>query len=200
MRLGSLVDHLLLLARSDAGTLRVHDRPVDLDDVLADVLSSTRPAASSVRTQGVEPVQVTGDAALLEQVLRNLVENAVRHAVSTVDVSLSRTLGTAVAHRRRRRSRHRAESDRAEVFHRFVRLDDSRDRSRGGVGLGLAIVAEIVRDPLRLGRRVGVARRRCEVDGPPTDRRTANGPEVTGATSTDVRSVGGGLSGRTSPR
>ena len=38
-----------------------------------------------------------------------------------------------------------APADRAEVFHRFVRLDDSRDRSRGGVGLGLAIVAEIVR-------------------------------------------------------
>ena len=144
VRLGSLVDHLLLLARSDAGTLRAHARPVDLDDVLGDVLSSTQAGGVVLRTQGVEPVQVTGDAALLEQVLRNLVENAVRHAVSTVDVSLSSDVGTAVL-TVDDDGPGIPESERAEVFQRFVRLDHSRDRKQGGVGLGLAIVAEIVR-------------------------------------------------------
>jgi len=144
VRLGSLVDHLLLLARSDAGTLRAHARPVDLDDVLGDVLSSTQAGGVVLRTQGVEPVQVTGDAALLEQVLRNLVENAVRHAVSTVDVSLSSEGGTAVL-TVDDDGPGIPESERAEVFQRFVRLDHSRDRKQGGVGLGLAIVAEIVR-------------------------------------------------------
>jgi signal transduction histidine kinase len=144
VRLGSLVDHLLLLARSDAGTLRAHARPVDLDDVLRDVLSSTQAGGVVLRTQGVEPVQVTGDPALLEQVLRNLVENAVRHAVSTVDVSLSADGGTAVL-TVDDDGPGIPESERAEVFQRFVRLDHSRDRKQGGVGLGLAIVAEIVR-------------------------------------------------------
>ena len=144
VRLGSLVDHLLLLARSDSGTLQTHARPVDLDDVIGDVLSSTQAGSVDLGTRGVEPVQVTGDAALLEQVLRNLVENAVRHAVSTVDVSLSSDGDDAVL-TVDDDGPGIPESERAEVFQRFVRLDDSRDRKQGGVGLGLAIVAEIVR-------------------------------------------------------
>jgi signal transduction histidine kinase len=144
VRLGSLVDHLLLLARSDAGTLRAHARPVDLDDVLQDVLSSTQAGGVALRTQDVEPVQVSGDAALLEQVLRNLVENAVRHADTTVDVSLSSDGGTAVL-TVDDDGPGIPESERAEVFQRFVRLDHARARKQGGVGLGLAIVAEIVR-------------------------------------------------------
>ncbi len=144
VRMGTLVDHLLLLARSDAGTLRPDARPVDLDDVLRDVLSSTPTGSVRVRTEGVEPVQVVGEAALLEQVMRNLVENAVRHAAGRVDVGLTSDAHDAVL---------TVDDDgpgippseRAEVFQRFVRLDDSRTRARGGVGLGLAIVAEIVR-------------------------------------------------------
>jgi signal transduction histidine kinase len=144
VRLGSLVDHLLLLARSDAGTLRARARPVDLDDVLGEVMSSTQVGGIDLRAQGVEPVQVTGDAALLEQVLRNLMENAVRHAVSTVDVSLSSDGGNAMLIVDDD-GPGIPESERDEVFQRFVRLDDSRARTQGGVGLGLAIVAEIVR-------------------------------------------------------
>ena len=144
VRMGSLVDHLLLLARSDAGTLRAHAGPVDLDDVLRDVLSSTQAGTVRLHTEGVEPVQVTGEAALLEQVMRNLVENAVRHAAARVDVSLTTDGRNAVL---------TVDDDgpgippaeREEVFQRFVRLDHSRDRAQGGVGLGLAIVAEIVR-------------------------------------------------------
>ena len=144
VRMGSLVDQLLLLARSDAGTLPFLDHPVDLDDVLRDVLTSTPTGAISVRARRVEPVQVRGNAALLEQVVRNLVENAVRHAAGAVDLSLTSDGSTAVV-TVDDDGPGIAPEDRAEVFHRFVRLDDSRDRSRGGVGLGLAIVAEIVR-------------------------------------------------------
>ena len=144
VRLATLVDHLLLLARSDAGTLHASARPVDLDDVVGDVLSSTQTGRVALRARGVEPVQVTGDVALLEQVLRNLVENAVRHAARTVDVSLSSEGGNAVL-TVDDDGPGIPESQRAEVFERFVRLDHSRDRKQGGVGLGLAIVAEIVR-------------------------------------------------------
>jgi signal transduction histidine kinase len=144
VRMGSLVDQLLLLARSDAGTLPFLDQPVDLEDVLHDVLRSTPTGRISVRTVHVEPVQVRGNAALLEQVVRNLVENAVRHAASEIDLS-SRSDGTTAVITVDDDGPGIPPADRADVFHRFVRLDDSRDRSRGGVGLGLAIVAEIVR-------------------------------------------------------
>lgn len=142
-RLSSLVDHLLLLARSDSGTMLAAARPVDLDDVLRDAVSFVQPDRRSVRVSS-EPVQVVGDRALLEEVVRNLVDNAVRHARSNVEVSLTSDGGSALLC---------VDDDgpgipvarRAEVFRRFVRLDGSRDRNRGGVGLGLAIVAEIVR-------------------------------------------------------
>jgi signal transduction histidine kinase len=82
---------------------------------------------------------------MLEQVVRNLVQNAVARAGSTVAVSLSTTpAGEAVLV---------VDDDgpgvpvdrRTDIFERFVRLDHARDRGQGGVGLGLAIVAEIVR-------------------------------------------------------
>lgn len=144
VRMGTLVDHLLLLARSDAGTLRPDALPVDLDDVLRDVLASAQTGGVRLRTEGVQPVQVIGEAALLEQVMRNLVENAVRHATGRVDVSLTSEGHDAVLNVDDDGPGIPA-SERAEVFQRFVRLDDSRARARGGVGLGLAIVAEIVR-------------------------------------------------------
>ena len=144
VRMSSLVDQLLLLARGDAGMVRAGERPVDLDDVLRDVVSSTRAGAVTVRVRDIRPVQVVGEPSLLEQVFRNLLENAVRHARTTVDVSLAPGPDCAVL---------TVDDDgpgipipvRAEVFQRFVRLDDSRGRAQGGVGLGLAIVAEILR-------------------------------------------------------
>lgn len=143
-RMSSLVDQLLLLARSDAGTLNGGDRPVDLDDVLRDVISSTRPGGVTVSVKDVQPVQVLGESSLLEQVFRNLLENAVRHARSAVNVTLTSDAGSALL-MVDDDGPGIPQADRADVFRRFVRLDDSRERAQGGVGLGLAIVAEIVR-------------------------------------------------------
>lgn len=143
-RMSSLVDQLLLLARSDAGTLNGGDRPVDLDDVLRDVISSTRTGGVTVSVKDVQPVQVLGESSLLEQVFRNLLENAVRHARSAVNVTLTSDAGSALL-MVDDDGPGIPQADRADVFRRFVRLDDSRERARGGVGLGLAIVAEIVR-------------------------------------------------------
>jgi signal transduction histidine kinase len=92
----------------------------------------------------VRPVQVLGEPDLLEQVFSNLLQNALRYADTTVRVSGGREDGSAVI---------AVEDDgrgvpsdrRAEIFERFLRLDESRDRDDGGLGLGLAIVAEIVR-------------------------------------------------------
>lgn len=143
LRLSSLVDHLLLLARSDAGFTTTMT-PVDLDDVVRDVLSGCPKGPVEPCTGVVEPVQVQGEASLLEQVVRNLVDNAVRHARSSVEVSLRREGDSALL---------TVDDDgsgippfaRTEVFHRFVRLDEDRGRNGGGVGLGLAIVEAIVR-------------------------------------------------------
>jgi signal transduction histidine kinase len=144
LRMQTLIDRLLLLARTDAGDLAPRRASVDLDDTIDDVMSSLIQPRVPVDLTGVHPVQVTGDRDLLEQVVRNLVQNAVRHASQQVRVGLGAEGGEAVL---------TVDDDgpgipverRDEVFRRFTRLDAARDRSGGGVGLGLAIATEIVR-------------------------------------------------------
>jgi signal transduction histidine kinase len=146
-RMGRLVDHLLLLARSDAGTISPGRVPVDLDDIIRETVpspgGSSGPTTITVDTSEVEPVQVLGQPALLEQVVSNLLDNARRFASSRIDVSL---------HANGRQAVLTVDDDgpgippefRTEVLERFVRVDESRERGTGGAGLGLAIVSEIV--------------------------------------------------------
>jgi signal transduction histidine kinase len=140
-RLGRLVDALLLLARADESGLRPRFEDVDLDEVAE--AERLRPAGRIVPRIEAAHVRVVGDRGQLAQVVRNLVDNACRHARSTVLVSVRRLDGYAALD---------VADDgpgvppdqRARVFERFVRLDDARARSDGGAGLGLAIVAEVV--------------------------------------------------------
>jgi signal transduction histidine kinase len=142
-RLAKLVDDLLLLARVDDAALRPRREEVDLDDLVyaaRDRVAEERPA---LRVDGeVVPVRVLGDADQLHRVLRNLVDNAMRHARSRITISLGMSDG-------------RAEilvgndgpginpEDQEKIFNRFVRLDDSRSRQDGGTGLGLSIARDI---------------------------------------------------------
>jgi signal transduction histidine kinase len=140
-RLGRLVDALLLLARADESGLRPRFEDVDLDEVAE--AERLRPTGRIVPRIEAAHVRVVGDRGQLAQVVRNLVDNACRHARSTVVVSVSRADDQAALD---------VADDgpgvppdqRARVFERFVRLDDARARADGGAGLGLAIVAEVV--------------------------------------------------------
>jgi len=80
----------------------------------------------------------------LARVVRNLVDNAVRHAASTVTMDCRPAAGRAVITIADDGPGIPAQ-DRARIFERFVRLDPARTRASGGSGLGLSIVEEIVR-------------------------------------------------------
>ena len=101
-----------------------------------------RDAGCTIDT-AISPVCLIGDQAARSRVIRNLVDNAVRHAKSRVDIHVGSQDGNVLL----------SVSDdgpgipaaeRDRVFGRFVRLDSDRARSGGGTGLGLAIVAEVV--------------------------------------------------------
>jgi signal transduction histidine kinase len=87
---------------------------------------------------------VLGDARSLERSVRNLGDNAARHAASRVSFSLA-ALDGHVTLRVDDDGPGIPEADRERVFERFERLDEARDRGTGGTGLGLAIVREVAR-------------------------------------------------------
>ena len=143
-RMARLVDDLLLLSRSDSGTLGDDLLPVDLEEIIDDVVLTFGATTVPITAAKVDPVQVRGQAFLLELVVTNLLDNALRYARSTIEVTLRASDGQAVL---------TVDDDgpgipaerRADVLERFVRNDESRDRDTGGAGLGLAIVSEVVR-------------------------------------------------------
>jgi signal transduction histidine kinase len=138
-----LADDLLLLARSDAGGITDRHQLLDLDAVVAGesaALAATNGVA--VRT-ALAPAQVRGDASRLGRAVRNLLENAVRHARTSVRVDLDAVDGRASL-RVVDDGPGIPVADRERVFERFTRLDDARSVSAGGSGLGLAITREIV--------------------------------------------------------
>jgi signal transduction histidine kinase len=141
-RVNRLVEGLLLLARADERGLQPRREEIDLDEI-ADA-EQGRPAERGVRVVvRAQPVRVIGDRGQLVRVLRNLVDNARRHARSEVLVTVSRAGAEAVLEVVDDGPGVPA-AERARVFERFVRLDDARARADGGSGLGLAIVAEVV--------------------------------------------------------
>ena len=141
-RLNKLVEGLILLARADERGLKPRQEEVDLDEVAE--LERGRPADGAVVAEvRAVPVRVVGDRGQLSRVVRNLVDNARRHARSRVLVTVGRDGDTAVLEVSDD-GPGVPQADRARVFERFVRLDDARARTDGGSGLGLAIVAEVV--------------------------------------------------------
>jgi signal transduction histidine kinase len=144
-RMARLVDDLLLLARADDQGLRLRRHDVDLDDLVYAERERVAVEHPGLAVRGdVAPVRVTGDPDQLHRVLRNLIDNATRHARQTVTVSLAARDGEAHLLVGNDGAPIGA-ADRDRIFDRFVRLDDSRSRLGGGAGLGLPIARDIVR-------------------------------------------------------
>lgn len=140
LRVQRLAEDLLLLARADERTLAGGKAAVDLDDLVFDEARRLRDTTPlQIDTAEVSAGRVRGDAEQLRRLLRNLGDNAARHARARVAISLAEHhdavllcvdddgAGIPVEQRRR-------------IFERFVRLDEARARDYGGAGLGLAIV------------------------------------------------------------
>ncbi|WP_308187547.1 sensor histidine kinase [Microbacterium allomyrinae] len=147
LRMTSLVEDLLLLARLDEGQELVYGT-VDLTRLAIDAVADARPTGPDhtwVIDVDDEPVLIAGDAGRLYQIAANLLANARTHtpAGTTVTIGVTRDDGNAVL---------RVHDDgpgidpaiKDELFERFSRADRSRARQTGGTGLGLSIVRAIV--------------------------------------------------------
>jgi len=148
VHLSRLVDSLLTLARADAGQALVAREPVALAPVIRSTISKLETMATERQVrlefaddENAENATVNGDAIALERIIRNLVENAVKH--SPADHAVRATLATTPERIQF------SVTDRGigippehlpKLFDRFYRVDAARRRTEGGAGLGLAIV------------------------------------------------------------
>jgi heavy metal sensor kinase len=144
-RLARLVDSLLTLTRAESGRLVLTNEIVDLKALAQNVTEQLRVLAEekqqSLALEAPEPIQVTGDATLLRQGLTNLVHNAIRYtpAGGAIRVGVKRSASGGVAIEVQDSGPGIPAEHREHVFERFYRIDSSRSREDGGVGLGLAI-------------------------------------------------------------
>lgn len=141
-RMRVLIDDLLLLARADEQSMVMRTEQLRLGELVEAEVARVRRDGRAIHT-AISPAHLIGDRAAVSRVIRNLVDNAVHHAKSRVDIEVGSREGN-VTLTVSDDGPGIPTADRARVFERFVRLDSDRARSGGGTGLGLAIVAEVV--------------------------------------------------------
>src|ERR1051325_1440003 len=146
-RMHSLIDDILELTAIEGGNVQLRAAPVDLHMLVQDVCASldAKAAAQSVRLENKvgAGVMVYADERRLEQMLTNLIDNAIKFSREHSTVSISHEPGT----RDRILVRDNGDGIPAQhlerLFERFYRVARARSRDMGGTGLGLAIVKHL---------------------------------------------------------
>lgn len=140
VRMERLVDDLLALAQADEGVVLAHTEELDLGEIMAEEAGRVEGLEIAV---AVGQARLRGDPLALRRVVRNLLDNARRHASSRIVLRVALE-GDEVLAVVEDDGAGIPEAEREQVFERFARLGEARDRDAGGTGLGLAVVREIV--------------------------------------------------------
>jgi two-component system sensor histidine kinase BaeS len=147
--LALLVDDLQLHTRLASGTLEMRRSRLDLSELVDEAVESMRPLAQrsnvGLTLDTSTRVIVSGEASQLARVMRNLIDNAIRHSPDggTVEVLVGVEASNAAV-RVRDQGTGFADHVRSTAFEAFTRADDARDVRTGTAGLGLAIARGIV--------------------------------------------------------
>lgn len=149
-RLSGLMDDLFELSRLEAGALTLQMEPGSVHDLVSDMLEAIQAQASEKRlrlrgevAEDLPPVMM--DAARIQRVLSNLVQNAIRHTPPDGTILLAaQEEPTAVRVDVVDSGEGVAPEDLPHIFERFYRGEKSRVRGQGGTGLGLAIAQGLI--------------------------------------------------------
>jgi signal transduction histidine kinase len=148
VRLSRIVDQLLTMSRLDAGEAFLELSHFDFSELVRTTVEYMRLLADekklALKVEAAEPVQVEGDPSRLQQVVVNLLDNAIKYTPEGGSVSVNvraetdkavltvTDTGIGIS-----------EEGQAHIFERFYRTDKARSRLMGGTGLGLSIVKSI---------------------------------------------------------
>ena len=149
-RMAQIVDDLLALSQFDYGERTLQRKPLDFSDLVVEVCEQQR---NQAKAKGVEleigatvPVMIQGDSSRLRQMVRNLLDNAIKYTPvgGRVTVGLERLGNDQFSLRLSDTGIGIPETSLPHIFDRFYRVDKARTREEGGTGLGLSIVKQIV--------------------------------------------------------
>ncbi|MEV5187534.1 sensor histidine kinase [Streptomyces werraensis] len=198
-RLQALAEDLLLLARLDTGAPTTDPETVDLSALASQMAEQHLLCARKLELtcDSPGPAPVRGNRDQLERLLRNLLDNAARHAAHRVQVTVRSEDGRVVVTVHDDGPGVPAE-DAERIFERFVRLDDARSRDQGGTGLGLAIARDLAERhggtltlvPRTLGAcfELRLPRSPAPDDAAGGDHRSSGGGDVDARTTSSVAS------------
>lgn len=150
LRMGRLVNELLDLARMEAGHIQLTFEEVNLTSFINRIIHKFQGLAKDKEIQlvadiGKEVTSISFDLDRIEQVLTNLIDNAIRHTPKGGSVKLKVTLeDKGIVMKVKDSGSGIPEEDLPFVFERFYKADKARTRGRAGTGLGLAIAKNII--------------------------------------------------------
>jgi signal transduction histidine kinase len=149
VRLTSLVSSLLEVTRAEGDPATRAAQPVSLDGLLAEVVDDCRIEADArhcrLRLRAGEPLQASGDGELLRRAFENVLRNAIRHAPAETEIEVGLEPGPARAAISVRDYGPGVPEDLLPaIFQPFFRVEEAREQSSGGVGLGLAIARRAI--------------------------------------------------------
>ncbi|MDR1621486.1 MAG: HAMP domain-containing protein [Synergistaceae bacterium] len=146
-RIDDMVEELLTLVRADEMSL-VRSEAVELDEILSSIVEDSEfesRAEGKIVTSNLQKLSVLGDATLLSRALRNVIHNAIRYTPPKTEIEVNAFQdGDYAVITVKDQGQGVPEEDLSKIFLPYYRTDEARERSRGGVGLGLAITKRIV--------------------------------------------------------
>lgn len=148
--LSGLINDLFELSQLETGQVQLQVEPINLNDLLSDVLESMQPQAKAKEVSlkgifGEDLPPIMAEFLKVQRVLNNLVQNAIRHTPASGSVSLAtKVVPQGVQVEVADTGEGISSEDLPHIFDQFFRGEKSRSRETGGSGLGLAIAKSIV--------------------------------------------------------
>jgi signal transduction histidine kinase len=148
VRLSKIVDQLLTMSRLDAGEAFLEVSRFDFSELVRTTVEHMRLLADekqlALKVEAADAFEVEGDQSRLQQVIVNLLDNAIKYTSNNGTIGVSvRGEGDKAVLTVTDNGIGISQENQAHIFERFYRADRARSRERGGTGLGLSIVKSI---------------------------------------------------------